>query len=133
MRHFSGSRLKASKKLITEIIKKFRLEENREALSAIGISGVAVTEVKRFGCQKGHTELYRGAQYVIDFLPKVRIEAAVLDDVVEQAIKTIQSAAHGKDWRREGLRHADRAGDPSAHQKNGRCRTLNTTRCEPHQ
>ena len=67
-------------KLITAIIKPFKLDEAREALSAIGVSGITVTEVKGFGRQKGHTELYRGAEYVVDFLPKVKIEAAVSDD-----------------------------------------------------
>jgi len=80
-------------KLITAIIKPFKLDEAREALSAIGVSGITVTEVKGFGRQKGHTELYRGAEYVVDFLPKVKIEAAVSDDIVEQAIEAIERAA----------------------------------------
>ncbi|WP_338860308.1 P-II family nitrogen regulator [Mycetohabitans rhizoxinica] len=80
-------------KLITSIIKPFKLDEVREALSAIGISGITVTEVKGFGRQKGHTELYRGAEYVVDFLPKVKIEVAVADNVVEQAIEAIERAA----------------------------------------
>ncbi|MCG1043475.1 P-II family nitrogen regulator [Mycetohabitans sp. B8] len=81
-------------KLITAIIKPFKLDEVREALSMIGVSGITVTEVKGFGRQKGHTELYRGAEYVVDFLPKVKIEAAVTDDIVEQAIEAIEQAAH---------------------------------------
>ena len=80
-------------KMVTAIIKPFKLDEVREALSAIGIQGVTVTEVKGFGRQKGHTELYRGAEYVVDFLPKVKIEAAVSDDVVEQVIEAIENAA----------------------------------------
>ena len=80
-------------KLITAIIKPFKLDEVREALSAIGVQGITVTEVKGYGRQKGHTELYRGAEYVVDFLPKVKIEAAVADDQVEQAIESIESAA----------------------------------------
>jgi nitrogen regulatory protein P-II 2 len=80
-------------KLITSIIKPFKLDEVREALSAIGVSGITVTEVKGFGRQKGHTELYRGAEYVVDFLPKVKIEVAVADNVVEQAIEAIERAA----------------------------------------
>jgi len=80
-------------KLITAIIKPFKLDEAREALSAIGVSGITVTEVKGFGRQKGHTELYRGAEYVVDFLPKVKIEAAVSDDIVDQAIEAIERAA----------------------------------------
>ncbi len=80
-------------KLITAIIKPFKLDEAREALSAIGVSGITVTEVKGFGRQKGHTELYRGAEYVVDFLPKVKIEAAVSDEIVEQAIEALEQAA----------------------------------------
>jgi len=80
-------------KLITAVIKPFKLDEVREALSAIGVQGLTVTEVKGFGRQKGHTELYRGAEYVVDFLPKVKIEAAVSDDVVERVIEAIEAAA----------------------------------------
>ena len=80
-------------KMVTAIIKPFKLDEVREALSAIGVQGVTVTEVKGFGRQKGHTELYRGAEYVVDFLPKVKIEAAVDDDLVERVIEAIESAA----------------------------------------
>jgi len=80
-------------KLITAIIKPFKLDEVREALSAVGVAGITVTEVKGFGRQKGHTELYRGAEYVVDFLPKVKIEAAVKDDLLEQVIETIEKAA----------------------------------------
>ncbi len=80
-------------KLITAIIKPFKLDEVREALSAIGVPGITVTEVKGFGRQKGHTELYRGAEYVVDLLPKTKIEAAVEDAVVEHAVEVIQTAA----------------------------------------
>jgi nitrogen regulatory protein P-II 2 len=80
-------------KLITAIVKPFKLDEVREALSSLGVNGLTVTEVKGFGRQKGHTELYRGAEYVVDFLPKVRIEAAVSDDMVENVIDAIQQAA----------------------------------------
>jgi nitrogen regulatory protein P-II 2 len=76
-------------KLVTAIIKPFKLDDVREALSDMGIQGVTVTEVKGFGRQKGHTELYRGAEYVVDFLPKVKIEAAVDDDLVDQVIEAI--------------------------------------------
>jgi nitrogen regulatory protein P-II 2 len=87
----------AAMKLITAIIKPFKLDEVREALSAIGVQGITVTEVKGFGRQKGHTELYRGAEYVVDFLPKTKIEAAVDDAIVDQAIEAIeQSARTGK-------------------------------------
>ena len=80
-------------KLITAIIKPFKLDEVREALSEVGVSGITVTEVKGFGRQKGHTELYRGAEYVVDFLPKVKIEAAVEDGILERAIEAIEKAA----------------------------------------
>jgi nitrogen regulatory protein P-II 2 len=80
-------------KLITAVIKPFKLDEVREALSAIGIQGLTVTEVKGFGRQKGHTELYRGAEYVVDFLPKVKIEAAVADNVVDQVLEAIEKSA----------------------------------------
>jgi nitrogen regulatory protein P-II 2 len=81
-------------KLITAVIKPFKLDDVREALSDIGVSGLTVTEVKGFGRQKGHTELYRGAEYVVDFLPKVKLEIAVSDDKVEQAIEAIINAAN---------------------------------------
>ena len=80
-------------KLITAIIKPFKLDEVREALSNIGVQGVTVTEVKGFGRQKGHTELYRGAEYVVDFLPKVKLEAAVTADLVDQSVEAIEKAA----------------------------------------
>ena len=80
-------------KLITAIIQPFKLDEVREALSEVGVSGITVTEVKGFGRQKGHTELYRGAEYVVDFLPKVKIEAAVEDGILERAIEAIEKAA----------------------------------------
>ncbi|HAV35678.1 MAG: nitrogen regulatory protein 2 [Massilia sp.] len=80
-------------KLITAIIKPFKLDEVREALSEINVQGMTVTEVKGFGRQKGHTELYRGAEYVVDFLPKIKIEAAVDDAVIDQVIDAIQGAA----------------------------------------
>ena len=80
-------------KLVTAIIKPFKLDEVREALSGIGVQGITVTEVKGFGRQKGHTELYRGAEYVVDFLPKVKIEAAISDDLVERVIEAIEGAA----------------------------------------
>lgn len=81
-------------KLITAIIKPFKLDDVREALSEVGVQGLTVTEVKGFGRQKGHTELYRGAEYVVDFLPKVKIEAAVGDDMLEQAIEAITKSAN---------------------------------------
>ena len=80
-------------KLVTAIIKPFRLDDVRNALSEVGVSGMTVTEVKGFGRQRGHTELYRVAEYVVDFLPKSKIEIAVADDMVEQAIEAITNAA----------------------------------------
>ena len=80
-------------KLVTAIIKPFKLDEVREALAAVGVQGITVTEVKGFGRQKGHTELYRGAEYVVDFLPKVKVEAAIRDDMLDQVIETIEKAA----------------------------------------
>ena len=81
-------------KLVTAIIKPFKLDEVREALSAIGVQGITVTEVKGFGRQKGHTELYRGAEYVVDFLPKVKVEVVLPDNMVERAVEAIVKAAH---------------------------------------
>jgi nitrogen regulatory protein P-II 2 len=84
-------------KLITAIIKPFKMDDVREALSEMGIAGVTATEVKGFGRQKGHTELYRGAEYVVDFLPKVKLEIAVSDEILNKAIETIvRSANTGK-------------------------------------
>jgi nitrogen regulatory protein P-II 2 len=81
-------------KLVSAVIKPFKLDDVREALSDIGIQGVTVTEVKGFGRQKGHTELYRGAEYVVDFLPKVKIEVALDDSMVDQAIEAITKTAN---------------------------------------
>jgi nitrogen regulatory protein P-II 2 len=81
-------------KFITAIIKPFKLNDVREALSAIGVQGITIAEVKGFGRQQGHTELYRGAEYVIDFLPKVRIDVAIKDDLLEQAIEAIEKQAN---------------------------------------
>ena len=81
-------------KLVTAIIKPFKLDDVREGLSEIGVAGITVTEVKGFGRQKGHTELYRGAEYVVDFLPKVKIEAAVSAEMVDQVIEAITTAAN---------------------------------------
>lgn len=81
-------------KLITVIIKPFKLEDVREALSLLGVQGLTLTEVKGFGRQKGHTELYRGTEYVVNFLPKVKIEIAISDDQLEEVIDAIQKAAY---------------------------------------
>jgi nitrogen regulatory protein P-II 2 len=80
-------------KLITAIIKPFKLDEVREALATVGVQGITVTEVKGFGRQKGHTELYRGAEYVVDFLPKVKVEAAVGDEMVDQVVEALEKSA----------------------------------------
>jgi len=81
-------------KLVIAIIKPFKLDDVREALSEIGVQGVTVTEVKGFGRQKGHTELYRGAEYVVDFLPKVKIEVAIADEMLDQVVEAISKAAN---------------------------------------
>ena len=81
-------------KLVTAVIKPFKLDEVREALSAIGVQGITVTEVKGFGRQKGHTELYRGAEYVVDFLPKVKVEAAIKTDMLDRVIEAIEKSAN---------------------------------------
>ena len=81
-------------KLITAVVKPFKLDDVREALSEIGVQGITVTEVKGFGRQRGHTELYRGAEYVVDFLPKVKIDVAVAEDLVEKVIEAITKAAN---------------------------------------
>ena len=81
-------------KLVSAIIKPFKLDDVREALSDIGVQGITVTEVKGFGRQKGHTELYRGAEYVVDFLPKVKLDIAINDDLVEQVLEAIAKAAN---------------------------------------
>ena len=80
-------------KLVTAIIKPFKLDEVREALAAVGVQGITVTEVKGFGRQKGHSELYRGAEYVVDFLPKVKVEAAIKSEMLDQTIEAIEKAA----------------------------------------
>tara|TARA_B110000444_G_scaffold156286_1_gene146162 strand:+ start:623 stop:961 length:339 start_codon:yes stop_codon:yes gene_type:complete len=81
-------------KLVTAIIKPFKLDDVREALSEIGVQGITVTEVKGFGRQKGHTELYRGAEYVVDFLPKVKLEVAIADNLLDQTLEAISKAAN---------------------------------------
>ncbi len=81
-------------KLVTAIIKPFKLDDVREALSEIGVQGITVTEVKGFGRQKGHTELYRGAEYVVDFLPKVKLEVAIADELIDQVIEAITKSAN---------------------------------------
>ena len=80
-------------KMVTAVVKPFKLDEVREALSGIGVQGVTVTEVKGFGRQKGHTELYRGAEYVVDFLPKIKLEAAVADEQLDRVLEAIQNSA----------------------------------------
>jgi nitrogen regulatory protein P-II 2 len=80
-------------KMVSAIIKPFKLDDVREALSEVGVAGITVTEVKGFGRQKGHTELYRGAEYVVDFLPKIKVEIAVDDEIVDQVVEAISSAA----------------------------------------
>nr|WP_242697818.1 P-II family nitrogen regulator [Bordetella holmesii] len=92
-RHATTISRTAKVKQVTAIIKPFKLDEVREALAEVGVSGLTVTEVKGFGRQKGHTELYRGAEYVVDFLPKIRVEVVLADDLVDQAIEAVLKAA----------------------------------------
>ncbi len=113
-------------KQITAIVKPFKLDEVREALAEVGVTGLTVTEVKGFGRQKGHTELYRGAEYVVDFLPKVKVEAVVIDDaVLDQARRCHhQGRAHRQDRRRQDFRAVGRAGDSHPHRRNRRRRSV---------
>jgi len=94
LRHKTKKKRGMKMKLVTAVLKPFKLDDVREALSDIGVSGITVTEVKGFGRQKGHTELYRGSEYVVDFLPKVKVEIALSDDQVEQAVDSIIKAAN---------------------------------------
>ena len=108
-------------KKIEAIVKPFKLDEVREALSAIGVTGLTVTEVKGFGRQKGHTELYRGAEYVVDFLPKVKVEVVVADKLVDVGDRSHhQIRAHRQDRRREDIRDQRRAGHSDPHRRDGR-------------
>ena len=105
-------------KKIEAIIKPFKLDEVKDALHEVGIQGITVTEAKGFGRQKGHTELYRGAEYVVDFLPKVKIEVVMEDHMVERAIEAIQqAAAHRPHRRRQDLRARRRGSDPHPHRR----------------
>ena len=106
-------------------LKPFKLDEVREALSEIGVTGLTVTEVKGFGRQKGHTELYRGAEYVVDFLPKVKVEVVVPDKLRGARHRgDHQGRAHRQDRRRQDLRHQRRAGHPHPHRRDRRSRSL---------
>ena len=112
-------------KLITAIIKPFKLDDVRAALSEIGVSGMTVTEVKGFGRQRGHTELYRGAEYVVDFVPKTRIEVAVRDDCVDQVIEAIVEGGEDRQGRRrQDLRHRHRARGAHPHRRDRRRRAV---------
>jgi nitrogen regulatory protein PII len=106
-------------KKIEAVVKPFKLDEVREALSEIGVSGLTVTEVKGFGRQKGHTELYRGAEYVVDFLPKVKVEVVVADAMLEKAMD-----ANRQDRRRQDFRLRRGPGGPHPHRRDGRGRRL---------
>ena len=118
-------------KLITAIIKPFRLDDVRNALAEVGVNGMTVTEVKGFGRQRGHTELYRGAEYVVDFLPKAKIEVAVADDLVERAIEAItRGGAHRQGRRRQDIRDRPRAGAAHSHRRD-RGRRVVAAACQP--
>ena len=105
-------------KKIEAIIKPFKLDEVKEALTDLGIQGLTVVEAKGFGRQKGHTELYRGAEYIVDFLPKVKIEVVLHEDMLERALEAIIQNAHtGPHRRRQDLRHRDRGRHPHPHRR----------------
>ena len=112
-------------KLVVAIIKPFKLDEVRQALTAIGVHGMTVTEVKGYGRQKGHTEIYRGAEYVVNFLPKLRIEIAVASDIADKAVEVITSKRpHRTDRRRQDLRHADRPRAAHPHRRDRQRRAV---------
>ena len=101
-------------KKIEAIIKPFKMEDVKEALAEVGIEGMTVSEVKGFGRQKGHTEIYRGSEYTVDFLPKVKFEIVVVDNIVEKAVKAISDSAKDRqDWRRQDFCSSDRECDPN--------------------
>jgi len=104
-------------KKIEAIIKPFKLDDVREAIAEVGITGMTVTEVKGFGRQKGHTELYRGAEYVVDFLPKMRVEVVVADDQVERVVGHRGRSEYRQDRRRQGVCHTGGAGGAHPHQR----------------
>ena len=113
-------------KLVVAIIKPFKLDEVRQALTAIGVHGMTVTEVKGYGRQKGHTEIYRGAEYVVNFLPKLRIEIAVASDLADKAVERHhRERAHRPDRRRQDLRDADRSRAAHPHRRDRQRRALN--------
>ena len=112
-------------KKIEAIIKPFKLDEVKEALQEVGLQGITVTEAKGFGRQKGHTELYRGAEYVVDFLPKVKIEIVIADELVDKAVEAIQTAARtGRIGDGKIFISRRRTGDPHPHRRNRHGRTL---------
>ena len=121
-----------SMKKIEAIIKPFKLDEVKEALHEVGIKGITVTEAKGFGRQKGHTELYRGAEYVVDFLPKVKIEVVMEDTLVERAVEAIQQAAHtGRIGDGKIFVYDDRGSDPHPHRRARPGRDLSLRRSVP--
>ena len=112
-------------KLITAVVKPFRLDDVRNAMAEVGVQGMTVTEVKGFGRQRGHTELYRGAEYVVDFLPKVKVEVAVTDELVERVIEAIIGGGQDRQGRRrQDLRDRARAGLSNSHRRNRRSSDL---------
>ena len=116
-------------KKIEAIIKPFKLDEVKEALQEAGIQGLSVTEVKGFGRQKGHTELYRGAEYVVDFLPKVKIEVVLTDDMVDDGDRRHhRGRPHRQDRRRQDFRDQCRTGHPHPHRRDRRRRDLSASR-----
>jgi hypothetical protein len=119
-------------KKIEAIIKPFKLDEVKEALQEVGLQGLSVTEVKGFGRQKGHTELYRGAEYVVDFLPKVKIEVVLMDDPGRGRDRgNFPGRRDRQDRRRQDIRHPGRTGDPHPHRRIGRRRALSRQTTTP--
>ena len=116
-------------KLIVAVIKPFKLEEVREALTGVGVQGLMVSEVKGYGRQSGHTEIYRGAEYVVNFVPKIRMELVVPDAIAAQVVETIGGHRQDRqDRRRQDLRARRRAGDARAHRRDRRRRALSDRR-----
>ena len=120
-------------KLLTAVVKPFKLDDVREAVSEAGIQGMTVSEIKGFGRQKGHTELYRGAEYSVDFVPKTKIEIAVPDDLVERVAEAIANAASdGRHRRRQDLHRSYRAGHSNSHGRNRRAGAVAPTASGEH-
>ena len=119
-------------KIVMAIIKPFKLDEVRDALTKIGVQGLTVTEVKGYGRQKGHTEIYRGAEYAVSFLPKIKLEIACAANQVDKVVETISYGGENRpDWRRQDFRLRHRSRGPHPHRRNRRRRPLVTPHRDP--